>query len=208
MQRRDFITGTAAAVAAMAASVGPASPLQAQTIAASLRVRMITGEGDLILELATGQAPLTTANFLRYMDTGRYDRSSIYRAVKAPGAPDYGLVQGGARMLAGKQIPPVAHESTTQTGLRHTDGVISLAREAPGTGTSDFFICVGDAPYLDANPAAPGDNLGYAAFGRIVEGMDIVRRILNLPTSDVAEVPSMRGQMLARPVPILTTRRA
>ncbi len=208
MQRRDFITGTAAAVAAMAASVGPASLLQAQAIAAPIRIRMITGEGDLILELATGQAPLTTANFLRYMDTGRYDRSSIYRAVKAPGAPDYGLVQGGARMLAGKQIPPVAHESTTQTGLRHTDGVISLAREAPGTGTSDFFICVGDAPYLDANPAAPGDNLGYAAFGRIVEGMDIVRRILNLPTSDVAEVPSMRGQMLARPVPILTTRRA
>jgi peptidyl-prolyl cis-trans isomerase A (cyclophilin A) len=169
---------------------------------------MITGEGDLILELATDRAPLTTANVLRYMDTARYDRSSIYRAVKAPGAPDYGLVQGGARMLAGKQIPPVAHESTTQTGLLHADGVISLAREAPGTGTSDFFICVGDAPYLDANPAAPGDNLGYAAFGRVVEGMDIVRRILTLPTSDLAEVPSMRGQMLARPVPILTTRRA
>ena len=204
MQRRDFLTGAAALVAA----ASQAAPGLAQTVASPLRIRMMTGEGDLILELATAQAPLTTANFLRYMDTGRYDRSTIYRAVKAPGAPDYGLVQGGARMLAGKQIPPVAHESTTQTGLRHTDGVISLAREAPGTGTSDFFICVGDAPYLDANPAAPGDNLGYAAFGRIVEGMEIVRRILTLPTSDVAEVPSMRGQMLARPVPILTTRRA
>jgi peptidyl-prolyl cis-trans isomerase A (cyclophilin A) len=208
MQRRDFLTGSAAAIAATGASAGPAAPARAQALATPLRIRMITGEGDLVLELATDRAPLTTANFLRYMDTGRYDRSTIYRAVKAPGAPDYGLVQGGARMLAGKQIPPVAHESTTQTGLRHTDGVISLAREAPGTGTSDFFICVGDAPYLDANPAAPGDNLGYAAFGRIVEGMDIVRRILTLPTSDTAEVPSMRGQMLARPVPILTTRRA
>ncbi|MDH4385846.1 MAG: peptidylprolyl isomerase [Caulobacter sp.] len=203
MQRRDFL-----AQAAALAAVTSATAARAQTTAIPLRIRMITGEGDLILELATDRAPLTTANFLRYMDTARYDRSSIYRAVKAPGAPDYGLVQGGARMLAGKQIPPVAHESTTQTGLLHTDGVISLAREAPGTGTSDFFICVGDAPYLDANPAAPGDNLGYAAFGRVVEGMDIVRRILTLPTSDMAEVPSMRGQMLARPVPILTTRRA
>ena len=107
-----------------------------------------------------------------------------------------------------KLFPPIAHESTTQTGLSHQDGTISMARYAPGTATADFFICAGPAPYLDANPGAPGDNAGYAAFGQVVEGMDVVRAIMALPTNGVALNPAMQGQILSPPVAIVTMRRA
>jgi peptidyl-prolyl cis-trans isomerase A (cyclophilin A) len=207
MLRRSVLASLAAGLAtpvfsgkAVAQGLQPAAPL------GLIKVTMTTGEGPILLELNGDKAPLTVANFLRYVEAGRYNRSFIYRAMKAPGM-ESGLVQGGARPVAGRQIPPVVHEPTTQTGLLHTDGTISLARMAPGTGTSDFFICVGDAPYLDARPDAPGDNLGFAAFGRVLEGMDIARRILTLPTSQEAENPVMKGQMLSPPVPILTTVR-
>jgi len=85
---------------------------------------------------------------------------------------------------------------------------VSLARRAQGTATSDFFICVGDSSYLDADPKAPGDNAGFAAFGQVVEGMDVVKTILTLPTSPTAGSPEMKGEMLKPPVPILTMRRA
>jgi peptidyl-prolyl cis-trans isomerase A (cyclophilin A) len=155
------------------------------------------------------QAPITTANFLRYVDRKLYDKATFFRASRAPGATDYGLIQGGLQNVGA--LPPVAHEPTTQTGLKHTDGVVSIARTAPGSATSDFFICVGDAPYLDANPAAPNtqgsDNLGFAAFGRVVEGMDVVRKILALPTPGKAINPVMKGQILDPPVPITSARR-
>lgn len=197
MRRRDILAGGAALIAA--------SPVRAQpTGAAGVRVDLQTGEGAIALLLAADKAPLTVANFLRYVDGKLYDGATIYRALRAPGAPQLGLVQGGAR----SSLAPIAHESTTQTGLLHKDGTISLARRAPGTATSDFFICVGDAAYLDADPRAPGDNLGFAAFGQVIEGMDVVRKILALPTSPTKGAPDMAGQMLEPPVPIVSARRA
>lgn len=198
MHRRTVLTGLAAATA---------TPVLAQTATPGIvRVTMTTAEGPLILELAADKAPLTVANFLRYVDAGRYNGGEIYRGMAVSSNPLMGLVQGGAK--PGKPIPPVAHEPTTQTGLKHVDGTVSLARYAPGTGTSDFFICVGDAGYLDANPAATGDNAGFAAFGQVVEGMDIIKRILVMPKSQKADNPAMVGQMLATYVKILSVKRA
>lgn len=197
MHRRTVLTGLAAATA---------TPVLAQTATPGIiRVTMTTAEGSLILELAADKAPLTVANFLRYVDAGRYNGGEIYRGMAVSSNPLMGLVQGGAK--PGKPIPPVAHEPTTQTGLKHVDGTVSLARYAPGTGTSDFFICVGDAGYLDANPAATGDNAGFAAFGQVVEGMDIIKRILVMPKSQKADNPAMVGQMLATYVKILSVKR-
>jgi peptidyl-prolyl cis-trans isomerase A (cyclophilin A) len=171
-------------------------------------VNLRTGQGLIVLELFADKAPITSANFLAYVDARLYDGATIYRALHTPGAPTTGLIQGGARLDPARAIAPIAHESTRQTGLSHKDGALSLARRAPGTATSDFFICVGDAPYLDADPGAPGDNLGFAAFGHVADGMDIARRILALPTSPTAGGPDMAGQMLDPPVPIVSARRA
>lgn len=176
----------------------------AQERPASVRVMLQTGEGNILLELDAARAPVTTANFLRYVDQHRLDGAAFYRAMRL--APGSGLVQGGVE--AGRALPPIAHEPTTQTGLSHVDGAISLARHAPGTATADFFITVGAQTFLDANPAASGDNLGFAVFGRVVEGMDVVRRILAAPTSPTEGEGVMRGQMLSPRIRILTARRA
>jgi peptidyl-prolyl cis-trans isomerase A (cyclophilin A) len=175
---------------------------------ATLFVRIVTSEGPILLELEKEKAPVTVANFLKYVDLKRYDGISFYRAVAVPNEPSQGFVQGGIREDARKILPPIAHESTTKTGLHHTDGAISMARNAPGTATCDFFIIVGDMTYMDANPAAPGDNQGYAVFGHVVEGMEVVKKILAAPRSPTAGVGVMKGQMLAAPVKILTARRA
>jgi peptidyl-prolyl cis-trans isomerase A (cyclophilin A) len=106
-----------------------------------------------------------------------------------------------------KLFPPIAHESTLATGLKHLDGTLSMARFAPGTAAADFSICCGDAPYLDADPTLPGDNLGYAAFGQVIEGMDVARAILAMPTTGVALNPAMQGQILDPPVKIVSARR-
>jgi peptidyl-prolyl cis-trans isomerase A (cyclophilin A) len=199
MRRRTVLTGLAAVSASPALAQVPATP-------GLIRLNMTTAEGLLVLELEAEKAPLTVANFLKYVDAGRYNGGEIYRGMAVSTNPLMGLVQGGAK--PGKPIPPVAHEPTTQTGLKHIDGTLSLARYAPGTGTSDFFICVGDAGYLDANPAATGDNAGFAAFGRVTQGMDIVKRILVMPKSQKADNPAMIGQMLEKYVPIQSVKRA
>lgn len=202
MHRRTVLTGLAAATATPALAQ---TPTPAPAAPGVVRLTMTTSEGPLVLELAADKAPLTVANFLKYVDAGRYNGGEIYRGMTISSNPLMGLVQGGAK--PGKPIPPVPHEPTTQTGLKHVDGTVSLARYAPGTGTSDFFICVGDAGYLDANPAATGDNAGFAAFGRVVEGMDIVKRILVMPKSQKADNPAMVGQMLETYIKILSVKR-
>jgi peptidyl-prolyl cis-trans isomerase A (cyclophilin A) len=190
---------------ALAATLA-AAPAFAQPPPPRTRVTLTTDKGVIVAELADDKAPITVANFLHYVDTKRFDGAAFYRAARAQGAPTVGLIEGGVRDAA-KLFAPIAHESTTMTGLHHGDGTLSMARFAPGTATSDFTICCGDASYLDAHPDQPGDNLGYAAFGQVTDGMDVVRAILALPTTGAADNPAMAGQMLDPPVKILTARR-
>lgn len=172
---------------------------------ATVRVVLTTSEGPILLELEKERAPATTANFLRYVDGKRLDGTAFYRAMKL--SPELGLIQGGLRNDPKKLFPPVVHEPTTSTGLSNTDGVISMARDTPGSATADFFISIGDLSSLDARPDQPGDNLGFAAFGHVVEGMDVVRRIAAAPTSPTDGEGAMKGQMLAPTIRILTARR-
>lgn len=171
----------------------------------TVRVTMTTTLGPIILELESERAPLSTANFLRYVDQRRLDGTTFYRAMDL--GRGYGLVQGGTRGDPRRVLRAVPHEPTTQTGLSHTDGTISLARLAPGSATADFFIVVGDLVSLDAQPGGSGDPDGFAAFGRVVEGMDIVRQIMAAPTDPNAGEGVMRGQMIAAPVRIENVRR-
>jgi len=172
---------------------------------ATVRVDLETSEGKVVLELEKERAPITTANFLRYVDQKRLDGTSFYRA--DPIAANYGLIQGGTRNDPKRTLKPIAHEPTTKTGLSNTDGAISMARGAPGTASGDFFIIIGDMSALDAKPDQPGDNQGFAAFGRIVDGMDIVRKILASPTSPTEGEGVMKGQMLQPKIPILHAHR-
>ena len=170
------------------------------------KVMIHTDHGDILVALEAIKAPITSANFLRYVDARNYDGAAFYRAVRQQGSTKVGLIEGGIDDSR-KLFPPIAHESTTQTGLLHLDGTLSMAREGPGTAVSDFFVCAGAATYLDANPQAAGDNLGYAAFGQVITGMEIVRIIMNLPTGGVARTPSMQGQILDPPVRIISMKR-
>jgi peptidyl-prolyl cis-trans isomerase A (cyclophilin A) len=172
------------------------------------RVVIETSAGAITLELYGDKAPITVANFMRYVDEKRFDGSVFYRAVNLPTPRPMGLIQGGAYSDPARLLPPIAHEPGSQTGLRHRDGTISMARREPGSAGGEFFICVGDAPYLDGNPIQPGDNSGFAAFGAVVEGMDTVRAILAMPTSSTAgEAFGMKGQMLEPQVTMTAVRR-
>jgi peptidyl-prolyl cis-trans isomerase A (cyclophilin A) len=188
----------------------PATPAAAAPAPkwATVKVVLQTAEGPITLELESARAPVTTANFLKYVDQKRLDGTSFYRATQVTKEPLFGLIQGGIKFDPKRILPSIKHEPTSATGLHHVDGTISMARNAPGTANGDFFIIVGDIPSMDADPKAPGDNVGFAAFGHVAEGMDIVRHIITEPTSPTAGVGAMRGQMLAAPVRILTARRA
>lgn len=168
------------------------------------KVRLHTSAGDIVVAVETERAPITARNFLHYVDTKRLDGAEFYRAMHT--GPEVGLVQGGVRD-ANKLFPPIAHEPTSQTGLSHVDGALSAPRFAVGTARGDFTIMVGDQHYLDAGPGSAGDGLGYAVFGHVVEGMDVVRHILAAPTSPTEGEGVMRGQMLAPRITILTARR-
>ena len=171
------------------------------------RVAIETSQGTIVVELEDKKAPLTSANFLRYVDAGRYDGGTLYRASRDPGAPGHGTIEGGPSETK-RRFPPIAHESTAKTGLKHKAGTLSLARNAPGTATGDFFICASAEPFLDAHPGAGGDDQGFAVFGEVVRGMEVVRRILASPTHGKAEIEAMKGQILTTPVQIVSMKRA
>lgn len=196
--RRNFVLG---------AGLLAAAPHAAFAASAKPRVVIKTGRGPIVVELEARKAPLTTANFLRYVDAHAYDGGTFFRAARTEGAPKEGTIVGAPAAKV-RPFPPITHESTTKTGLKHLNGTISLGRFDPGTATNNFFICVGDQPYLDAHPGEPGDNLGYAAFGRVVSGMPVVEKILSLPTNGETKFKDQRGQWLKPPVPIVGMRRA
>ena len=182
-----------------------AAPLAAQqtpppAAPAPVRVTITTSAGPIVVALDHAHAPVTTANFLRYVDAKRFDGTTFYRAMKI--APDSGLIQGGQRDPR-KLYPPIAHEPTSTTGLSHGNGTISMARGAPGSATADFFITMGAMNGLDASASDPG----FAAFGTVVEGLDAVRAIMGSPTSPSAGEGPMKGQMLNPAVRIVSVRR-
>ncbi|HVV02781.1 MAG TPA: peptidylprolyl isomerase [Puia sp.] len=150
-----------------------------------------TAAGDIELELYADQAPKTVAAFLSYIDSGFYHNASFYRVLnddnQSSEAERSNLIQGGiwrTNQKKASSLPGIPHESTRQTHILHKDGVISLARTAPGTATTEFFICIGPQPGFDFGGENNPDKQGYAAFGKVVKGMDIVRNIYARPENN------------------------
>jgi peptidyl-prolyl cis-trans isomerase A (cyclophilin A) len=196
---------TAAAPAKKKAALPPPPPT-----ADYVMIALTTTLGTIEVELDHKHAPLTVENILRYVDQKRLDNSAFYRAMHlAWGKQPNGLVQAGVQMDPKRTLKPVAHEPTSQTGLTHKAGTLSLARNAPGTGMAEFSILLSDLTSFDADPksADPEAQAGYAAFGRVTTGMDVVRKIWDQPISQTKGQGAMRGQMLEVPVKILTVRR-
>ncbi len=192
---------------ALAALTAAPSAVLAQEATAPLpRVALDTSAGRIVIEADTRHAPVTAGNFLKYVAGKRLDGVVFYRTVKV--ADRFGFVQFGTNGDPKRTLPPIKHEPTTQTGLHHTEGTISVARFAPGTARGDFTISVGDqSPSLDADPGKPGDNLGYAAFGHVVEGMDVIVKILDAPVSPTATVNgSFKGEVPAQAVKVISAR--
>jgi peptidyl-prolyl cis-trans isomerase A (cyclophilin A) len=154
-------------------------------------VRIETVAGDIEIELYADKAPRTVAAFLSYIDAAYYKNSSFYRILsddnQPSNAPKANLIQGGIWKTNYKKavsLPGIPHEPTNKTTILHKDGVISMARQAPGTATTEFFICVGDQPGFDFGGENNADGQGYAAFGKCVKGMEIVNNIYNRPSDD------------------------
>ncbi|WP_225205302.1 peptidylprolyl isomerase [Novosphingobium huizhouense] len=205
-----LLTTAAAPRGAPRAPAAPPVPPPAAALADTVRVTLTTELGPIVIDLDGKHAPVSTANFLRYVDLRRFDGIAFYRSMHLDwGTPPNGLIQAGLRGDPRKVLKPIAHEPTSQTGLTHKAGAISMARFAPGTATADFSIMVSDMTGLDANPQAtdPETQAGYAVFGQVVEGMDVVRRIWDAPISPTAGEGGLKGQMIEKPVKVLTVRR-
>ena len=199
MIRRSLLALCLAAALSAPAAARDAPPAPAVAV----RVILETSAGSILVE-TDPRAPITAANFLRYVDEGRFNGTDFYRGMELGAGT--GVVQGGTANAPDRILPPIAHEPTSQTGLRHINGALSMARFDPGTADGDFFIIVGNLPGFDAGRAAPGDP-GFAVFGRVIEGMDVVRAILTAPKSPTEGEGFMRGQMLDPRIRILSARR-
>jgi len=172
--------------------------------AQSIDIVMKTSLGEIEIELYSEKAPITVENFLRYLDGEFYNRSSFYRTVRFNndnGNPKIEVIQGGIGQ-AQKPFPMIRHESTKVTGLSHVDGTISMSRGAIDTATSDFFICIGDQIALDYGGIRNQDGQGFSAFGRVISGMDVVKKIHAMPSNKSADNDYVKGQMLDNPVVI------
>jgi peptidyl-prolyl cis-trans isomerase A (cyclophilin A) len=169
----------------------------------SVRILIQTEKGDIEVELDRAKAPLTTANFLRYVDGMFYDGGLFHRTVKSGNQPDNKIrtevIQAGPNPVkADKEFPPIKLERTNQTKLLHKDGTISMARDGPDTATADFFICIGDQPELDFGGKRNPDGQGFAAFGRVVKGMDVVKKIQAAPAKGQQLEPSVKILKITR----------
>ncbi|MGE0089583.1 MAG: peptidylprolyl isomerase [Bacteroidales bacterium] len=170
------------------------------------KVFISTEMGDIIVELYADKAPITTANFLQYVDSEKFNGvGCFYRVVRPDNQPNNPIkievVQGGFAidsLIEKKQLLPIKHENTKETSVLHLDGTISMARLEPGTASSEFFICIGDQPELDFGGKRNPDGQGFAAFGRVIEGMDVVKKIQQLEDNE---------QYLKKPVFIIEIMR-
>jgi len=194
MRRREYLQLSAAS-----AFVAAAAPT----------VKLVTPFGPILIVCDTTRAPLSSAGFLACVAAHGYNGGSFTRVVRPEndhGHPVISVVQGAAR--AGITAPPIAHESTRQTGLKHLNGTVSLPRDSVGTATgAEIFICVGNQPALDFGARRNKDGQGFAAFGQVTSGMDIVRRIWAMDASAPSADAYTQGQMLRTPVPILSAAR-
>lgn len=164
----------------------------------AVKIEINTERGSILAELYPEKAPLTCANFIEYIEAHKFDSASFYRVVRMDNQPNNDVkievIQGGiSRNRSVPAFAPIKHETTQETGILHKDGILSMARVGPGTATAEFFICVGDQPSLDFGGNRNPDGQGFAAFGRVIKGMDIVREIQQLED---------RNQMLVKGVKI------
>lgn len=168
----------------------------------NLTIEIITDLGPIVAEIYPDKAPITCTNFIKYIENNKFEEAHFYRVVRLDNQPDNDIkievIQGGLGFdVEESPFPPIQHETTYETGILHKDGSISMARAEPGTASSEFFICIGDQPELDFGGKRNPDGQGFAAFGKVIEGMDIVKKIQNLPTN---------GQMLIEPLKIKSVR--
>jgi peptidyl-prolyl cis-trans isomerase A (cyclophilin A) len=177
--------------------------IRAENTPALVRILLETEQGAIELELDAQRAPISTANFLTYVSAGLYDGGVFHRTVKPDNQPNNKIkievIQAGidpARSKLDKK--PIALERTRDTGLKHVDAAVSMARSGPDTATSDFFICIGDQPELDFGGQRNPDGQGFAAFGHVVRGMEVVRKIQQSPAD---------AQSLKPPIRIIHARR-
>jgi len=169
-------------------------------------VLVSTEVGDITIEVFQDDAPVTSSNFLKYVDAGKYNRQTcFYRVVRLDNQPDKPIkievIQGGFyedSIIEKNQFSPIKHETTKETGILHKGGVISMARMEPGSASSEFFICINDQPELDFDGKRNPDGQGFAAFGKVVNGMDVVRKIQQLKDNN---------QYLLKPVKIKLVKR-
>jgi len=205
MDQAMSIRFIAAALLAAASAPALSQPAPATSgPAEEIPVAIETSAGRIVVALDKTHAPVTTANFLHYVDTHRFDGETFYRAMHQPGGKETdGLIQGGVRSSSLKLYPPIKHEPTSETGLHNVAGAISMANGGPGTARADFFILASDMPSLDATASDPG----FAVFGHVTEGMDVVQKILASPVSPTAGEGPMKGQMLDPPIKIIKAER-
>jgi len=176
-----------------------------------VRVRVQTTLGDIVLELDAAKAPNTTANFLRYVDAGHYDGGTFHRTVKPDNQPESTIkievIQAGVHADKAKAgFAPITLERTNATGLLHKDGVVSMARGTADSATSGWFICINDQPSLDFGGLRNPDGQGFAAFGRVVSGMDVVRKIQQAPSSADRKT-NTEAQKLTPPISVTKVSR-
>ena len=183
---------------ALSVSLSYAAPRETVTT----NIAFKTSKGDIIIELYNQIAPITVDNFLRHLDGGYYDGGSFYRTVTHQndnGSPKIEVIQGGLGDID-KPFPAISHESTNITKLKHEDGTISMSRGEVNSATSDFFICIGSQQGLDFGGERNNDGQGFAAFGKVIEGMDIVRDINGMPSNKKTDNEYVKGQMINNPI--------
>lgn len=176
-----------------------------------VRVRVQTELGDIVIEVDQARAPVTAANFLKYVDAAHYDGGTWHRTVKMDNQPESTIkievIQAGVNPEKANQgFPPIALERTSVTGILHKDGTVSMARGTPDSATSGWFICINDQPSLDFGGQRNPDGQGFAAFGRVISGMDVVRKIQLAPSS-TNRTTNTEAQRLTPPIKIIKVAR-